>query len=253
MIKINAIVLSLISVFLLSGCLQNGIPFLNSPTPSPSSTPTLTLTPTVTSTPTRTLTPTITPTFTMSPTPSSTPDPLTACDDNSPYIATWAAEKNGKTFEAFACSGDVLIAILKNQDIRETITINRMSRNNMEYAWEVFVDTDSDETTGTTNRYYHHIAGADYSLALARWSNGKTKTVPFTEAFQRNVWKCNADGCRSTSSVTLYTDPENKTIILRGVIPGININSKLLFFVYRFRMEDIQTYNTDWVISNSAP
>lgn len=249
-----ALLFSIICLSLLSGCLQNGIPFLSTPTPTltPSTTPTLT--PTVTNTPTLTLTPTITPTFTITATPSSTPYPLTTCTDNKPYTGMWTTKKNEMLFEAFACSDNVLIAIFHNQEFGETITVNQGTINQMEYAWEVFVDVDSDENTGSTKRYYGGITGVDYILSLARWVSGRTKTVPFTEAFQINVWRFEADGgARSISSSKLYADQANKIIIIRGIIPEIDRNSKIIFSRFRFRLDDRLSYKTDWINSNSIP
>ena len=123
----------------------------------------------------------------------------------------------------------------------------------MEYAWEAIVDVDSDENTGSTKRYHGGITGADYILSLARWVSGRTKTVPFTEAFQINVWRFGADGIRSISSSKLYADQANKIIIIRGIIPEIDRNSKIIFSRFRFRLDDRLSYKTDWINSNSIP
>ena len=252
-VNIIAIVCSLVFSLLFSGC---GSGQLFGPTITPTFTPTSTFTPTptFTSTPTTPFTPTITPTLTMTTTPTSTPYPQAACNDNKPYLATWTIEQNGMLFEAFVCPNNMLIAVFHNQEFNDRITINQNALNKQEYAWKVSVDVDSDKKTGTPERSFDGIVGADYSLDIARWSNGKTKTVPFKEAFQINVWECSAKSCRvATSNADFYADSTNKVIILKGEIPGINVNSKIIFSRFYLTLDDKLTYKTDWITSKIVP
>jgi hypothetical protein len=157
------------------------------------------------------------------------------------------------TFKAFACSDNTLIAIFHNQEFGETITINQGTANKLEYSWSVSIDIDSDTTTGTPLRTLTGIVGADYELSLAHWANGKAKTVPFKDGFQINVWECSAKSCNVTSGAEWYAEQASKMIILRGTIPKININSKIIFSRYRLRINDKLTYKTDWISPGSTP
>jgi hypothetical protein len=213
------------------GCMQAGIPFL-----SPTATPTLAPTSTATQTPL--------PTSTSLPT--ATPYPLAGCDDNGPYIATWATEQEGMSFEAYACADTTLVGIFHNQVFSDTITINQKEENDLEEAWKLGVDVDADSGTGTSNKVFDGIVGMDYDISLARWSDGKQETVPFKDAFQIDVWFC-TKGCKVISEAEWYADMQSGLLILKGKIPGLYIDSKISFSRYYFELDNENSYKTDWL------
>jgi hypothetical protein len=206
--------------------------------------------PTLTPTPTRTPTPTFTP-FSSIPTQSSAPYSYRDCENSKPYTGVWSAKYNGMLFEAFLCPDGTLIAIFHNQDIPEFIMINRKPSDEMEFSWGVHIDVDSDNTTGTTERYLEGIVGADYQILLAHWSSGEEEIIPFSDAFQIDVWHCANKRCASISDAEQFIDRQNKLLILRGLIPGMSSKSKILFSQFFLSVDNRLTYKTNWVSSNN--
>jgi hypothetical protein len=117
----------------------------------------------------------------------------------------------------------------------------------------VFIDADSNDKTGMLLPNYIGIAGLDYSLSLMHYSNGKVRTIPFNQAFQKDVWQCDSKGCGSISGAENYADKTNKLIILRGKIPGINSNSRILFSEFYITKDNKQTFNTNFVTFKTLP
>ena len=249
MIKKLCFFLPVFITFILAGCSQSNFSLFPTATYTPSSTPTFTFIPTITSTPTFTATPTFTPTITP------LPYPLATCDGNQNFISKWQTELVDMKFEALLCPDNTLIAIFHNQEFEEYITINQGTWNKAEYEWSVSIDSDSNVSTGTPERSYDGIVGADYSLSISHFVYGKAKRVLFNEAFQKNVWDCTSGtSCRTMSNeVEYYGDPINKFIVIRGKVSDINTNSKVLFSRYKFRLIDRLTYKTDWVASIPVP
>lgn len=153
---------------------------------------------------------------------------------------------NGMLFEAFLCQDETLVAIFHDQVFRDPITINQRSFSSLEYTWTVMLDVDSDESTGSTERFYHGIAGVDYELSLSRWSNGEVKTVPFDDAFQTDVWQVTSESISAYSDLEFYADKTSKIIILRGIIPGIDLNTRIFFFRYHLTEDNAQNYQTGY-------
>ena len=159
-------------------------------------------------------------------------------------------------FEAFLCSDETLIAVFHNQDFNDTITINQSPQNHLEYSWDVYIDVDANANTGSPGNFLVGIPGFDYDLSLARWSNGTKKIVPITdiEAFQINVWKLDAKGGGSAfSNATWYANAADKIIILKGVIPGINMNSRIVLSRFYLTKDNNLTYVTDYATTKTIP
>lgn len=245
-------------IYALTGCSQSSFSVFSTATPTSSVTPTSTFTPTIT------YTPTFTPTFTLTPTITPLPYPLATCEGNQKFVLKWETELNEMKFEALVCPDNTLIAIFHNQEFGEYVTVNQGTANKVEYEWAVFIDTDSDTLTGTSKKWYHGIIGADYSLSISKFVNGQTESVLFNEAFQKNVFDCTSGtSCQdlffkdlsfnSDYHVEYYGDFASKFIVIKGKIPDINLNSKILFYRYKFRLNDRLTYKTDWVNSSTVP
>ncbi len=131
--------------------------------------------------------------------------------------------------------GEKLEATLYILDIPETLTFNRvgMQEGEVEYAWSVYIDVDNNPQTGDD----HYLnRGAEYELwAHDMVPHSNTPSVlPFPYGLavwvskynpQKGVWQLETDG-------EILDDHQANTIRLWGVIPGININSKLMFETY---------------------
>lgn len=210
-------------IFILAGCTQSTFSIFPTATYTPSSTPTITFTPTITSTPTFTPTPTSTPTITP------LPYPLAICDGNQNFVSKWQTELNEMKFEALLCPDSTLIAIFHNQEFEEYITVNQGTWNKVEYEWTVAIDTDSDTSTGTSDEWFDGIVGSEFKLTISKFVYGRSKSLLFNDAFQKNVWDCTpGDSCKNFSSdVEYYGDHINKYIVIRGKVPDINPNSRV--------------------------
>jgi len=265
-ITLIGIIFSLFSL----GCSQSNLPLVDTPTltpssPSmPSSTPVPAFTPTIIPSHPLTLTPTITPIVAIISAPSVTPYqssistfvtpyPLSTCDGGESYTAKWTTEVNGMLLEAFSCANETLIAIFHNQFFSDPITINIDTWATREFAWEVGANVDSDKNTGwpRASIYGPTGEGVDYVLFIENWVTGKRETIPFSQAFQIGVWKCDSKSAQLFSGAELYADKTNKLIILRGKIPGLNGNSQLFF--YRKHMADKNHSYITGILTSTAP
>ncbi len=187
--------------------------------------------------------------FPGSPTQSSTPYSYRDCTDGLPYSGIWSSQLEGMRFEAFLCPDGTLIAIFHDQEIPESMTIGKAPPNLLEFSWGVSVDVDSDNTTGTTAGHFEGIVGADYRILLAHWSHGSERTVPFDNAHQVNVWHCIDDRSQLISDAEVFIDTQDGLLVLRGFIPGMSSNSRVLFSRFYHSSYSESTYKTDWVIS----
>jgi len=184
---------------------------------------------------------------TESPTPYSYRD----CTGGEPYTATWSAEQEGMSFEAYLCPDGILIAIFHNQEIPESVKINHKPRGQLEFSWGVSVNVDSKMTTGSPAGYFEGIMGAEYRILLAHWSLGKQETVPFTDAYQVNVWQFTDDGSSDViSEADELIDGHEEFIVLRGFIPGMSAESKVLYSRFYQSIYHKLTYKTNWIRSD---
>jgi hypothetical protein len=260
--------IGIIFSFLLLGCSQSGIPFSSTPSPTPSSTPapgstpkpliaaTITHVPaTITFTPTIAFIPTVTSTVNVVSTSAvvAYPSSISTCERGEFYTAKWTTELKGMLLEAFACPDGTLIAIFHNQNFFDPVTINYDIGERPEIAWEVGVNVDSDKSTGwpRINNYGATGEGMDYVMFIENWITGKKITIPFSQAFQISVWKCDSRGGQFSSSAELYADKTNKLIIIRGKIPGLNSNSQLFF--YRKHLTDKNRSYITGILTSTAP
>ena len=239
-IQAAGITISISFFLLLSGCSQSNFSFFATPT----------FTPTLTLTPTATVTATITPTSTPEPTLTPSPIPLPTnanCENNAPHVASWSAKgNNGTLYDAFICPDDTLVAIFRNQNIPEKITINQAPQNKLEYEWSVYVDVDANKNTGGREYYSNGeaVIGAEYNLSTTYFSQGGAKsTVPFGDntllgenGLQTNTWEAVPDGWKTYEDALLIFDTKVGLIVLVGKIPAINANSQLLFVRYTLMM-----------------
>lgn len=155
------------------------------------------------------------------------------------------------SFEAYLCPDETFIAIFHNQEIDESIRINRRPRNQLEFSWGVSVNVDAKMTTGSPVGNFEGIIGAEYQILLAHWSAGKEETVPFTEAYQVNVWKFNDDGSSIViSDADEFIDGQEGLLVLRGVIPGMTSNSRILFSRFTMSIYHESNFKTHWVNSD---
>lgn len=181
---------------------------------------------------------------------SSTPSSYRDCPGGRPYTGSWSSEVDEMLFEAFLCSDGTLIAIFHDQDIPEFITINERPPNSLEFSWAVSVDVDADRTTGTPPGYFRGYAGADYELSLAHWSRGEEERVPFANAFQVNVWRFSDEGAASSiSAAKHHIDVENRRLVLRGSIPQMSPDSRVLFSKFYYSTYSLFNYRTEWIVS----
>ena len=180
-----------------------------------------------------------------------------SCPKNQLYTGSWTMEKNGIRFEAFLCPDSTLIAVFYNQEFPDPITINQKEWSSPEYAWDVYIDVDSIKQTGlseteTTAKKQLAISGADYILSRSHISEGKEETVPFSQIVT-NVMVCDSNIIRLSSYAEGYSNKEEKVIVLRGEIPGINANSKISFSRFNLSDDNKLTYHTDWITFIPSP
>ncbi|MDE0198486.1 MAG: hypothetical protein OXK78_09845 [Caldilineaceae bacterium] len=131
--------------------------------------------------------------------------------------------------------GGKLTVVFHLRDIPETLEFNRknISKNTLEYRWEVLVDVVDDRETGKQ--------GADYTLSASHFvfspSSGDGGVHrPIEDAVQADTWKMNPDGLGAAqlSRAAIEVSPAENTITLIGEIPGITAASRLEFEAYDF-------------------
>jgi len=131
--------------------------------------------------------------------------------------------------------GGKLTVVFHLRDVPETLEFNRknISKNTLEYGWEVLVDVIDDRETGKH--------GADYTLSASHFvfspSSGDGGVHrPIEDAVQADTWKMHADGqgAAQLSRAAIEVSPTENTITLIGEIPGITAASRLEFEAYDF-------------------
>ena len=132
--------------------------------------------------------------------------------------------------------GGKLTVVFHLRDIPETLEFNRknISKNTLEYRWEVLVDVVDDRETGKQ--------GADYTLSASYFvfspSSGDGGVHrPIEDAVQADIWKMNPDGqgAAQLSRAAIEVSSAENTITLIGEIPGITAASRLEFEVYDYQ------------------
>ena len=128
--------------------------------------------------------------------------------------------------------GETLVAELILRDLPKTLTFNRphVKLNSMEYKWDILIDVDDDLSTGTQ---IFGQEGAEYSISAAYFIFEKADPVEarIDEEIQVNVGEHKPDspGWSFFDHGEITVDPEQKSIILKGEIPGINPESRIMF------------------------
>jgi len=129
--------------------------------------------------------------------------------------------------------GGKLTVVFHLRDVPETLEFNRknISKNTLEYGWEVSVDVVDERETGKQ--------GADYTLSASHFVFSPSSGVhrPIEDAVQADTWKMHADGLGAAhlSSAAIEVSSAENTITLIGEIPGITAASRLEFEVYDYR------------------
>lgn len=152
-------------------------------------------------------------------------------------------------FEGFLCPDETFVAVMRDQEIPEYITINLRGFSNLEYFWGAMINVDGKVSTGMPDQYHYiDIPGVEYELVLAHWSNARTDTKLFEDknTFQVNVWKMG----KMDSYANMFVDRENKRLTLRGKIHGMDGNSEIRFVKFYRTAENKLNYKTDWIKSD---
>ncbi len=135
-----------------------------------------------------------------------------------------------------ALDGETLSVTFELRDLPETLTFNRtgVPQHALEYNWEVLIDVDSDQETGS--------AGFDYMLSAGYFVHPRAKnsdtvaeiTQPgFVKA---SLWGLNRQGYRvpAEADIAIEVSAADNTITLSGDIPGITEASRLKLRAYDF-------------------
>ena len=129
-------------------------------------------------------------------------------------------------------SGETLTVVFHLRDVPETLTFNRagISEHYGEYGWTVSIDVDNDRETG--------YGGIEYELSAShfvpRSEKGSDAIASIESKVEASVLKARSDGFISMFDATIEVSPEEDTITLSGIIPGITENSQLTFRAYDY-------------------
>ena len=148
----------------------------------------------------------------------------TAYDDPSDVSAAYLDIVEVST----SLSGETLTVAFHFRDIPETLTFNRTGTlvNHMEYSWGISIDVDADPETGDGGSEYllsaHHIVWPPHT--------GDNTEAPIEDVAKADVWETQPGGrITALRDASLEVSPETDMMILRGRIPGITPDSRLLF------------------------
>ena len=127
-----------------------------------------------------------------------------------------------------------LVVVFHLRDVSETLEFGRkgVSKDALEYKWEVSVDVVDDRETG--------LQGAAYSLGASYFvfspSSDEGVHLSIEEAVQADTWEMAPDGLGAAylRSASIEVSPEENTITLVGDVPGITSASRLEFEAYDF-------------------
>lgn len=133
--------------------------------------------------------------------------------------------------------GELVTVTFFLKDIPDEMTFNRKSSpiGSAECAWELYIDTDNDLTTGTSEDFELVYAGSDYSLsAMNIFFDGEQEVMlPVEKGVEVDVWIDNADNTISTvSKGTIKVDPNENTMTISGNIPGVSTRSLFYYKIY---------------------
>ena len=127
-----------------------------------------------------------------------------------------------------ALNDGTLAVVFHLRDLPETLEFNRegVAESVLEYDWEVSIDVDDDRETG--------VLGFDYAMGASHFVYGSRVHKPIEEVVQANSWQLEESGGVYLSGVSIEVSSDENTITLRGEIPGISPQSRLVFEAYDF-------------------
>ena len=134
-------------------------------------------------------------------------------------------------------NGESLQATLHLNDVPSQLTFNQtgVPQYYVEYEWSVYVDVDNNPQTGDSYDWYQ---GAEYTLSTRHivWELTSPITQPIADGVETYVWLYDSTGnyWSTHESATLNVDSLSNIMTITGTIPGINANSRLVFFTYDY-------------------
>ena len=132
--------------------------------------------------------------------------------------------------------GETLSVTFHLRDIPETLTFARIGvpEDALEYSWEVSIDVDNDQATGSGG--YDYMLSAGYFVP--RLAQGSNTVAEITQPgfFKASLWGLDRKGYRvlTEADIEFKVSVDDNTITLSGEIPGITEASPLKFRAYDF-------------------
>jgi len=137
---------------------------------------------------------------------------------------------------ATTLEGETLSVTFQLRDLPETLTFARtgVPEDALEYSWEVSIDVDSDQATGSGG--YDYMLSAGYFVP--RLAQGSNTVAEITQPgfVKAGLWGLDRKGYRvlAEADIEVEVSAEENRITLSGEIPGITEASPLKFRAYDF-------------------
>ena len=137
---------------------------------------------------------------------------------------------------ATTLEGETLSVTFRLRDLPETLTFARtgVPEDALEYSWEVSIDVDSDQATGSGG--YDYMLSAGYFVP--RLAQGSNTVAEITQPgfVKASLWGLDREGYRvlAEADIEVEVSAEENRITLSGEIPGITAESPLKFRAYDF-------------------